>query len=68
MEIETVPLDKELALDAGALRETTRSHGLSLGERAALARAKREGLPVLATDQAWAGLDIGVDVRLIRGE
>ncbi len=68
LEVETVPLDKELALDAGALRETTRSHGLSLGDRACLALASREGLPVLTADRAWESLDIGVEVRLIRGE
>ena len=63
--IETVPLDEELALDAGALRETTRSHGLSLGDRACLALAGRMALPVLTADQAWQDLDIGVEIRLI---
>ena len=64
--IETVPFDEELALDAGALRETTRSHGLSLGDRACLALARRMALPALTADQAWQELDIGVDIRLIR--
>ncbi len=66
LEIETVPLDRTLALDAGALRETTRHRGLSLGDRACLALARHLALPVLTADRRWADLDIGVEVQLIR--
>lgn len=58
--------DASTAFRAGALRAGTRRLGLSLGDRACLALAEREGLPVLTADHAWAGLDIGVEVRLIR--
>ena len=58
--------DEGLGLSAGALRAATRRLGLSLGDRACLALARREGLPVLTADRAWAGLDIGVEIRLIR--
>lgn len=55
-----------LALRAGMLRAETRHLGLSLGDRACLALAKWEKLPVLTADRIWADLDIGIEVRLIR--
>ena len=66
LEIETVPLDRELALAAGVLREVTRSHGLSLGDRACLALGRHLALPVLTADRTWADLDVGVEIQLIR--
>lgn len=44
----------------------TRSAGLSLGDRACLATAHRLGLPALTADKAWAGLDLDLDIQLIR--
>jgi PIN domain nuclease of toxin-antitoxin system len=61
-----VPFDEELGVRAGQLRGATRHLGLSLGDRACLALAGREGLPVLTADRVWASLDIGVEIRLIR--
>lgn len=58
--------DVDLAERAGRLWAVTSHLGLSLGDRACLALALREGLPVLTGDRAWARLSIGVDVRLIR--
>lgn len=58
--------DQDLAIQAGLLRSATRHKGLSLGDRACLALAMREKLPVLTTDRAWADLDLGVEVVLIR--
>ncbi len=67
LDLPTVPFDDDLAFGAAALRLPTRRFGLSLGDRACLALAKREGLPALTTDRVWSDLDIGVEVRLIRG-
>jgi PIN domain nuclease of toxin-antitoxin system len=64
--VDVVPFDRTLALRAGAMRETTEKQGLSLGDRACLAFAERERLPVLTGDRIWANLDIGVEIRLIR--
>lgn len=64
--IETVPFQAGDALAAGLLRPLTRHRGLSLGDRACLALAQLRGLPVLTADRAWAGLDLGLEVRLLR--
>lgn len=64
--IRTYALDRDQALTAGALRENTGHLGLSLGDRCCLALSLSLGLPVLTADRAWAELDIGVDVVLIR--
>lgn len=61
-----VPFDADLADRAGRLWPLTASLGLSLGDRACLALAQREGLPVLTADRAWVELSLGVDVILVR--
>ncbi|HEY9416341.1 MAG TPA: type II toxin-antitoxin system VapC family toxin [Pseudonocardia sp.] len=44
----------------------TRAVGLSFGDRACLALAARRGACALTADSAWLGLDLPVDVRMIR--
>lgn len=61
------PLNAAQAYAIGHLRPATRILGLSLGDRACLALAAELGMPALTADQAWASLDIGVAVKLIRG-
>jgi PIN domain nuclease of toxin-antitoxin system len=61
-----VDYDEDLAVSAGLLWVETRSTGLSLGDRACLALAKREQLPALTTDQRWARENIGIEVQLVR--
>ncbi|HLZ75677.1 type II toxin-antitoxin system VapC family toxin [Phenylobacterium sp.] len=63
---EVVDFNAALALRAGLLRRLTRAKGLSLGDRACLALAERESAAVLTGDRAWAELDLGVEVVLIR--
>ena len=58
--------DEDQAYAAGMLRPLTRDRGLSLGDRACIALGIRLGLVVLTADRSWAGLDVGVDVRLVR--
>jgi ribonuclease VapC len=66
VELDLIDFDRGLAEAAGELISRTRSMGLSLGDRACLALAARERLPVLTTDRAWANLNIGLDIQLIR--
>jgi len=64
--IEWVPFGFDDAEQAALLVPATRAHGLSLGDRACLALAKARNLPVLTGDKAWAKVDVGVEIRLIR--
>jgi len=64
--VDVIDFDRSQAEQAGLLVKTTRSHGLSLGDRACLALAMRESAPVLTADRIWAKLKVNVEVRLIR--
>jgi PIN domain nuclease of toxin-antitoxin system len=61
-----IPFEQGTALVAGMLRAPTREFGLSFADRACLATAGALGLPAITADHAWAELDIGVRVELIR--
>lgn len=64
--VTIVPFTAHHAKVAGLLVTRTRHRGLSLGDRACLALAIELGLPIVTADRAWAGLDVGVEIRLIR--
>ncbi|MGC8876942.1 type II toxin-antitoxin system VapC family toxin [Thermus sp.] len=57
--VEVLSFTGEDALEVARLRALTRAHGLSFGDRACLALARRLGLPALTMEGAWAGLDLG---------
>lgn len=58
--------DAPQARAAGLLRRATRAAGLSFGDRACLALGLALGVPVLTADRAWAGLDVGVEIEVMR--
>ena len=60
--------DEGPAYVAGALRNATRSSGLSLGDRACLALGLAEAVPVVTVDRKWADISeaVGVEVILAR--
>ena len=64
--LTVVPFGPADAVAAARLRAPTRALGLSLGDRACLAVALRFGTAALTADRAWATLDVGVEVRLLR--
>jgi PIN domain nuclease of toxin-antitoxin system len=66
LRLEVVPFDPELATVTASLRESTKSLGLSLGDRACLALALTRGFPAVTTDRPWAKLEIGVLVNCVR--
>lgn len=66
LELDMADFTLELAAVAARLKAETRAAGLSLGDRACLALALRENVPVLTADREWAKVNIGVEIRLIR--
>lgn len=66
LDLEVVPFTDEHAVIAASCALIGRSLGISLGDCACIATADRRGIPVLTADRAWAVIDLGVEVRLIR--
>lgn len=64
--IKIVDFDDVQAELAAGFVPRTAGAGLSLGDRACLALALSRGMPALTADRAWAGLDTGVEIRLLR--
>lgn len=64
--ITVEPFTTADAIDAGRLRPLTRDAGLSLGDRACLALARRLDAPALTADTDWQGVAHGVELRPIR--
>lgn len=64
--VPTISFTEDLARIAIAIRAPTRAHGLSLADRACLALAIRDGATALTADRAWAKLDVGCRIDLIR--
>lgn len=65
-EIGVVALDDRLALETAGLYEVGRKQGLSLADRACLALARAVNGVAVTADTAWAKVDAGVRVHVIR--
>ena len=63
--IAVEPFTSTDAIEVGRIRPMTRKHGLSLGDRACLALARRLELPAVTADTAWSKLDLGLELRQI---
>jgi PIN domain nuclease of toxin-antitoxin system len=66
LEVPLRDLDMDITMAATALREKTRSRGLSLADRTCLALTIREGSTAVTADRAWAALDVGCKIEMIR--
>jgi ribonuclease VapC len=64
--ITVEPFTAADAVEVAHLRSITRKQGLSLGDRACIALAKRLDLPAFTADTAWSRLDLPVQLRQIR--
>jgi PIN domain nuclease of toxin-antitoxin system len=64
--VKIVPFDRNLAFVAGRLEALTARSGISLGDRARIALARKLEMPVLTGDRKWANVALGVEVRLFR--
>ncbi len=63
-----VDFNVEMAMRAGEMSASTRSAGLSLGDRACLALAAEAGAVAWTTDRAWKKIKSDAEVKLIRHE
>jgi ribonuclease VapC len=64
--LPVVPFDEAQGYQAGLFYSQGKLVGLSLGDRACLALAQAMEATAVTADQAWGGLDIGVEIQLIR--
>lgn len=66
--VACVPVDRELAFEAGCLQGQTLRWGLSLGDRICLALARQLGRRVFTADRAWlpAAQELDIEIVVIR--
>ena len=66
LEIETISVDQVQSDVATELNIHSRKLGLSIGDCICLALGKTKTFPIFTADKAWAELDLGLDIRIIR--
>ncbi len=69
LDLQLVPVEREIAEIAIALRGPTREFGLSLGDRIGIATAKHLDMPVFTADKGWhcmKDIDSTISIRFIR--
>jgi ribonuclease VapC len=66
--LTVIPVDAQLAEQAGFMARQTATAGLSLADRFCLALARQLGLPALTADRIWLsiGPQLGVIVQSVR--
>jgi PIN domain nuclease of toxin-antitoxin system len=66
LDLTIIPFDHAQARIVARPWAPTRSAGLSLADRACLALGLMLGAPVVTADRAWAHVDTGAEVVLLR--
>lgn len=66
LDVELVTADGELAMRSGLLCAKTRGEGLSLGDQYCLALAASRNAVAVTADHAWADLDFGLSIEMVR--
>ncbi len=64
LHLKVEPFDDERCKDAGMLRPATKSLGLSLGDRACLALARRRNATALTADQIWNEVPAALGIKI----
>lgn len=64
--LSVISCDWETAIGAAELHAATRDMGLSLADCVCLATARRLGITALTANRAWADLDVGVAIEILR--
>jgi len=65
-QVELIPFDTPLAVEAARLRPATVHLGLSFADRACIATAISRNATIVTADRIWAKLDLPCPVDLIR--
>ena len=67
-ELNVIPVNGPLALDAAEIREIARAKGLSQADCICLALSKRMGVVAMTADQKWLEIAdvVEVEVRVVR--
>jgi ribonuclease VapC len=63
--VDVVDFGFELSVQTSSLRERTKAHGLSLGDRACLALALQFDAPAVTADSAWQRLDPNLNIKVL---
>ncbi len=67
LNLRVIPWDHELAEAAADLSPLGWTHGLSLGDRACLATARKLGVTAVTADRNWGALPaLGIHIEVIR--
>lgn len=66
LNFDVIAFNQSQAVRAGLLRASTRSNGLSLGDRACLSAAESCNAVAATTDRAWGKLELDIVVEVLR--
>lgn len=66
--VDVASFDAEQAMLAATIRQRLGRSDVSFADRACLALAWHHDVPAVTADRLWKSFEIGIEIRLIRGE